>query len=92
MPEITGVDQEPPDKHKNEHEIDYVTKEVSNPIEDAFQVNDDPQTQDKEPAQLLDALVPAPTWRSTRFKKPFSCIVPSFSEEKYDTSATLINW
>ena len=48
--------------------------------------------QDKEPVQLLDALVLAPTRCSTRFKKPVSRIVPSFSGKKYDTATTLINW
>ena len=101
VPEITGVDQEPPDKHQNGHDIDYRTEEVGNPIEDAFQINDDPQPQDnirqqdegrnEEPVQLLYAPVPAPTRRSTRFKKPVSRIVPSFSGKKYNTAATIIN-
>ena len=46
MPEITGVDQDPPDKHQNKHDIDYGTEEVGNPNEDSFQINDDPQPQD----------------------------------------------
>ena len=101
VPDITGLDQEPPkkhqdqeppDEHQNEHDIYYGTEEVGDPIEDAFQSNDDPQPQDKEPVQLLDAPPPSPTWRSTRFKKPVSRIVPSFSGKKYDTAATLISW
>ena len=82
----------PPDKHQNEHDIDYGTEEVGDPIEDAFQSNDDTQPKDKEPVQLLDAPVPTPTRRSTRFKKPVSCIVPSFSGKKYHTADTLISW
>ena len=51
MPEITGVDQEPPkdeqqdqktpDDNQNEREIKYGIEEVGNPIEDTFQRNDD---------------------------------------------------
>ena len=73
VPEITGVDQEPPDdeqkeqetpyNNQNEHDINYGTKEVGDPIEDTFQSNNDPQLQEKEPEQLLDTPVPAPTWR-----------------------------
>ena len=92
VPETTGVDQDPPGEHQNEHDIDYGTKEVGDQIEDEFQINDDQQPQDKEPVQLLDAPVPATTWRSTRFKKPVSRIVPLFYGKKYDTAATLINW
>ena len=56
MPETTEVDQpppnenqdqEPPDEHQNEHDIDYGTEEVGDPIEDAFHINDDAQPQDK---------------------------------------------
>ena len=99
VPEITGVDQdypdehqdqEPPDELQNEQDINYRTEEVGDPIEDAFQSNDDPQPQDKEPVQLLDTEVPSPTWRSTHFKKSVSHIVLSFFGKKYDTAATLI--
>ena len=102
VPEITGVDQETPDdeqkdqetpyNNQNEHDINYGTKEVGDPIEDTFQSNDDLQSQEKEPEQLLDNPVPAPTRRSTHFKKPVSRIVPSFYGKKYDTDATLISW
>ena len=101
VPEITGVDQyppdehqdqEPPNKHQNKHDIDYRTEEVGNWIENVFQSNDDPHPQDKEPVQILDAPVPAPTQHSTCFKKPVSLIVPSFSGKKYDTAASLMNW
>ena len=101
VPDITGLyqeppnkhqDQEPPDEHKNEHEIDYGTEEVGDLIEDSFQSNNYPHPQDKEPVQLLDDPVPAPTWRSTCFKKPVSRILPSFYGKKYNTAATLINW
>ena len=51
-------------------DIYYGTEEVSDLIEDSFQINDDPQPQDKETIQMIDAPVPAPTRRSTRFKKP----------------------
>ena len=69
MPEITGVDQEPPDdeqqdqdtpdENQNECDINYGTEEVGDPIEDTFQRNDDLQPQEKEPEQLLDTPVPA---------------------------------
>ena len=55
MPEITGVDQEPPnneqqyqetpDDNQNEHDIDYGKKEVGNLIEDTFHSNNDLQPQ-----------------------------------------------
>ena len=55
VPEITGVDQQPPDneqqdqetpdKNQNEHDINYGTKEVGDPIEDTFQSNYDIQPQ-----------------------------------------------
>ena len=92
MPETTGVDQDPPGEHQNKHDINYGTEEVDDPIEDEFQINDDPQPQDKEPIQLLDAPLPATTWRSTLLKKPVRRIVPLFYGKKYDTAATLINW
>ena len=102
VPEITGVDQElpndeqqdlnTPDDNQNENYINHGTKEVRDPIEDTFKRNDDLQPQEKEPEQLLDTPVPAATWRSTRLKKPVSCIVPSFTGKKYDTTATLISW
>ena len=102
MPDITGVDQDPPNNkqqdqeilydNQNEHDINYGTEEFGNPIEDAFQSNDDPQPQDKESEQLLDTPVPNPTRRSTRCKKPVIRIVPLFSGKKYDTAATLISW
>ena len=91
MPDITGVDQEPPDedqqdqetpdKNQNECDINYGTKEVGNPVEETFHSNDDLQPQGKEPEQLLYTPFPV-TWRSTRLKKPVSCIIPSFSGKK----------
>ena len=55
VPEITGVDQEPPndkqqdqatpDNNQNENEINYRTEEVGDPIEEKFQSNDDLQPQ-----------------------------------------------
>ena len=72
MPEITGVDQEPPDdeqqdqttpdNNENENDINYGTEEVGDPIEEKFQSNDDLQHQEKEPEQPLDTPVPL-TWR-----------------------------
>ena len=57
VPEITRVDQDhPDDKHQDqeprdeiqdEQNINYGTEEVDEPIEDAFQSNDDLQPQDK---------------------------------------------
>ena len=101
MPEITGVDQNPPgneqqdqetpDENKNEHDINHGTEEVGNQIEDKFQSNDDLQPQVKEPEQILDTPVPSPNRPSTSFKKPVSRIVPSFSGKKYETYATLIS-
>ena len=91
-PDDKQQDQETPDDNQNEHDIKYRTEEVVNLIEDTFQSNDDLQPQEKEPEQLLETPFPAPTRRSTRFKKPVSRIVPSFSRKKYDTEATLINW
>ena len=102
MPEITRVDQDhPDDKHQDqeprdeiqdEQNINYGTEEVDEPIEDAFQSNDDLQPQDKEPLQLLDTPVPATTCCSTCFKKPVNRIVPLFSGKKYNTTTTLLNW
>ena len=53
VPEITGVDQEPPydeqkdlktpDNNQNENDINYGTEEVGNPTEETFQINDDLQ-------------------------------------------------
>ena len=91
VPEITGVDQEPPndkqqdmktpDNNKNKNNINYETEEVGDPTEETFQINDDLQPQEKEPEQLIDNAVPV-TWRSTRLKKPFNRIIPSFYGEK----------
>ena len=102
MPEITGVDQDPPDDkqqdqetpddNKNERDINFGTGEVGDPIEDTFHSNDDLQPQEKEPEQLLDTPAPTATGHSTRLKKPISRIVPSFSGNKYDTAAILISW
>ena len=86
MTDITGVDQEPPDdeqqdqetpdENKNEHNINYRTEEVGDLIEDKHQSNEYLQPQEKEPEQLLETTVPAPTRCSTRSKKPVSRIVP----------------
>ena len=57
MPEITGVDQEPPDdkqqnlkppdKNQNDNDIKYGTEEIGDPTEETFQINDDLQPQEK---------------------------------------------
>ena len=79
VPEITGVDQESPDdkiqdqktpdEDQNDHDINYGTEEIGDPTEETFQINDDLQSQEKEPAQPQDTLFPV-TWSSTRLKKP----------------------
>ena len=63
MPEITGVDQEPPDDkqqdmktlddNQNDNDINYGTEEIGDPTEETLQINDDLQPQEKEPEQPL---------------------------------------
>ena len=57
MPEITGLDQEPsndeqqdlktPNNNQNDNDINYGTKEIGDPTEETFQINDDLQPQEK---------------------------------------------
>ena len=57
MPEITGVDQEPPndeqqdlkipDDNQNYNDINYGTEEIGEPTKETFQINDDLQPQEK---------------------------------------------
>ena len=87
VPDITGVDQEPPDneqqdlktpdENQNDNDINYRTEEIGDPTEETFQINDDLQPQGKEPEHPLDTPVPV-TWRSTCLKKPVNLIIPSF--------------
>ena len=61
MPEITGVDQEPPnderqdlnnpDDNQNDNVINYGTEEIDDPTEETLQINDNLLPQEKEPAQ-----------------------------------------
>ena len=101
VPEITGVDQELPDdkqqylkipdNNKNDNDMNYGTKEIGDPTEGTSQINDDIQTQEKEPAHPQDTPIPV-NRRSTRLKKPVNRIIPSFEGKKYDTAAVLTCW
>ena len=100
MPEITVVDQEPPnyeqqdqitpDDNKNENDINYGTEEVGDLIEETLNSNNDLKPQGKEPEKLLYTPVTV-TRRSIRLNKPVSRIIMSFYGKKYDTAATLIS-